>query len=239
MCGIAGILSIDGTPVSRLDSALEVLDRLIAHRGPDGHSAWTSSCRSVGLAHRRLAIIDLSAAAQQPMLASGTTVITYNGEIYNYLELRQALRDGWRFRSTSDTECILAAYDRYGPDCLDRLRGMFSLAIWDERRKTLFCARDRFGIKPFYYTTIGKLCVFASEAKALLPFLEDIESDPVALSEYLTFQYTIGDATLFRGIKQLMPGHALSVENGNIKVWRYWDIHYDIDFEHNQRYFER
>jgi asparagine synthase (glutamine-hydrolysing) len=239
MCGIAGILSIDGTPVSRLDSALEVLDRLIAHRGPDGHSAWTSSCRSVGLAHRRLAIIDLSAAAQQPMLASGTTVITYNGEIYNYLELRQALRDGWRFHSTSDTECILAAYDRYGPDCLDRLRGMFSLAIWDERRKTLFCARDRFGIKPFYYTTIGKLFVFASEAKALLPFLEDIESDPVALSEYLTFQYTIGEATLFRGIKQLMPGHALSVENGNIKVWRYWDIHYDIDFEHNQRYFER
>jgi len=239
MCGIAGIVSIDGTPVPRLDSALEVLDRLIAHRGPDGHSAWTSACRSVGLAHRRLAIIDLSAAAQQPMLGPGPTAVTYNGEIYNYLELRAALGHGWRFQSNSDTECILAAYDRYGSDCLDRLRGMFAFALWDERRKSLFCARDRFGIKPFYYTTIGNLFIFASEAKALLPFLPEIESDRTALAEYLTFQYTIGEATLFCGIRQLMPGHALFVESGNIKIQRYWDVRYDIDYEHNQRYFER
>ncbi|MBV8132699.1 MAG: asparagine synthase (glutamine-hydrolyzing) [Alphaproteobacteria bacterium] len=239
MCGIAGIVSIDGAPVPLLDSALDVLDRLIAHRGPDGHSAWTSACRSVGLVHRRLAIIDLSAAAQQPMLAPGPTAITYNGEIYNYLELREALGDGWCFHSTSDTECILAAYDRYGLDCLDRLRGMFAFALWDERRKSLFCARDRFGIKPFYYATIGHLFVFASEAKALLPFLPEIESDRAALAEYLTFQYTIGEATLFCGIRQLMPGHALIVENGNIKIQRYWDVRYNIDYEHNQRYFER
>ena len=239
MCGIAGIVSIDGTPVPRLDSALEVLDRLIAHRGPDGHRAWTSACRSVGLAHRRLAIIDLSVAAQQPMLGPGPTAVTYNGEIYNYLELRAALGHGWRFQSNSDTECILAAYDRYGSDCLDRLRGMFAFALWDERRKSLFCARDRFGIKPFYYTTIGNLFIFASEAKALLPFLPEIESDRTALAEYLTFQYTIGEATLFCGIRQLMPGHALFVESGNIKIQRYWDVRYDIDYEHNQRYFER
>ena len=135
------------------------------------------------------------------MLAPGPNAISYNGEIYNYRELRAALSEGWRFRSNSDTECILAAYDRYGTDCLDRLRGMFAFAIWDDRRRRLFCARDRFGIKPFYYAVIGNLFVFASEAKALLPFLPAIETDPEALAEYLTFQYTIGTATLFRGIQ--------------------------------------
>ena len=101
----------------------------------------------------------------------------------------------WRFRSASDTECILAAYDRHGTECLDQLRGMFAFALWDERRKRLFCARDRFGIKPFYYAVVGNLFVFASEAKALLPFLPEIATDPEALAEYLTFQYTIGEAT--------------------------------------------
>src|SRR5579864_1260636 len=223
MCGIAGIVSIDGTPLPRLGPALGVMDRLIAHRGPDGHARWTSPRRSVGLAHRRLAIIDLSAAAAQPMVGPGPTVITYNGEIYNYRELRQALAPGWPFRSASDTECILAAYEKYGEACLDHLRGMFAFAIWDERRQRLFCARDRFGIKPFYYTVVGNALVFASEAKALLPFQPSVDTDPRALAEYLTFQYTIGEPTLFRGIKQLLPGHALSVEGGNVRVWRYWD----------------
>src|SRR5438046_10095414 len=116
---------------------------------------------------------------------------------------------------------------------------MFAFAIWDDLRKRLFCARDRFGIKPFYYAMVGDLFVFASEAKALLPFLPDIESDPDALAEYLTFQYTIGEATLFRGVKQLLPGHALSVENGSVRVWRYWDVHYRIDFDHSEGDFER
>jgi len=239
MCGIAGIVSLDGMAVPRLDSALQVLDRLIAHRGPDGQGSWTGPSRAAGLVHRRLAIIDLSPAAAQPMLGPGSTAITYNGEIYNYLELREALADRWPFRSASDTECILAAYDRYGADCLGHLRGMFAFAIWDERRKALFCARDRFGIKPFYYAVDGNLFVFASEAKALVPFLPEIETDPAALAEYLTFQYTIGEATLFRGIRQLLPGHTLTVENGKVTIRRYWDVRYDIDFEHNQRYFER
>src|SRR5207244_5449838 len=142
-------------------------------------------------------------------------------EIYNYVELRDALGRDWQFRSTSDTECILAAYDRYGSDCLAHLRGMFAFALWDDRRRSLFCARDCFGIKPFYYAVVGNLFVFASEAKALLPFLPDIETDPAALAEYLTFQYTIGEATLFCGVKQLLPGHALIVENGRVRVWRY------------------
>src|SRR6266436_5794666 len=239
MCGIAGIVSIDGTTVPRLDGGLNLLGRMVAHRGPDGDGTWTCQSRRVGLAHRRLAIIDLSDAGQQPMVAPGPTVITYNGEIYNYLELRTELLSGWRFRSTSDTECILAAYDRHETGCLDRLRGMFAFAIWDDRRKRLFCARDRFGIKPFYYCVVGDLFVFASEAKALLPFLPEIETDPEALAEYLTFQYTIGEATLFRGVKQLLPGHALTIEGGEVRVWRYWDVRYEIDGDHSARYFER
>src|SRR5580700_1647668 len=239
MCGIAGMVSIDGMPIPRLASWLSVLDRLLAHRGPDGNGAWISPTRSVGLAHRRLAIIDLSDAAQQPMVAPGPTAITYNGEIYNYLELRAELSPRWKFHSNSDTEAILAAYDRYDTGCLDRLRGMFAFAIWDDRRRRLFCARDRFGIKPFYYAVVGNLFVFASEAKALLPFLPEIESDPAALAEYLTFQYTIGEATLFRGVKQLLPGHALTLENGTVRVWRYWDVYYEIDGDHSARYFER
>jgi asparagine synthase (glutamine-hydrolysing) len=239
MCGIAGIASTDGQPIPRLASSLSVLDRLLAHRGPDGNGAWISPARSVGLAHRRLAIIDLSDAAQQPMVAPGPTAITYNGEIYNYLELRAELSRGWKFRSNSDTEAILAAYDRYDTGCLDRLRGMFAFAVWDDRRRRLFCARDRFGIKPFYYTLVGNRFIFASEAKALLPFLPEIETDAAALAEYLTFQYTIGEATLFRGVKQLLPGHALTVENGEVRVWRYWDVYYEIDGDHSARYFER
>jgi asparagine synthase (glutamine-hydrolysing) len=238
MCGIAGIISLDGTPIPDLDAAIDVLGRLVAHRGPDGEGAWTAGNRAVGLVHRRLAIIDLSAAARQPMVGPGPAVVTYNGEIYNYLELRAALRGHWEFRSVSDTECILAAYDRHGFDCLEQLRGMFAFALWDEPRQRLFCARDRFGIKPFYYAVVGDRFIFASEAKALLPFLPELASDPAALAEYLTFQYTVGEPTLFRGIKQLLPGHALSVAAGEIRVWRYWDVHYNIDYDHSPRYFE-
>jgi asparagine synthase (glutamine-hydrolysing) len=239
MCGIAGIVSLTGAPVPLLDASLEVLSRMVAHRGPDGRGAWAAASHRTGLIHRRLAIIDLSGAAQQPMIGPSGAVITYNGEIYNYLELRAELSPGWEFRSNSDTECILAAYERYDADCPDHLRGMFAFAIWDDRRRRLFCARDRFGIKPLYYAVVRNLFIFASEAKALLAFLPQIETDPEALAEYLTFQYTIGEATLFRGVKQLLPGHALIVEDGKIRVWRYWDVRYEIDGDHNARYFER
>src|SRR5215472_1627608 len=228
MCGIAGIVSFDGAPIRLLDASLSVLDKFIEHRGPDGHGHWVNPARRVGLVHRRLAIIDLSEFARQPMLGPGPTTVSYNGEVYNYLELREALRSGWSFRSTSDTECILAAYYRYGTDCLDHLRGMFAFSLWDEPRQRLFCARDRFGIKPFYYAIVGNLFVFASEAKALLPFLPDIATEPSALAEYLTFQYTIGEETLFHDVKQLLPGHALVIEDGKLSIWRYWDVHYHI-----------
>jgi asparagine synthase (glutamine-hydrolysing) len=155
MCGIAGIMDLKGARVGDLPRRLSVMARLLAHRGPDGEGIWTARDGSLGFAHRRLKIIDLSAAGRQPMLDDAGRVITYNGEIYNHLELRQSFAERWRFRSQSDTECILAAYDAYGLDCLSHLRGMFAFALWDPLKRRLFCARDRFGIKPFYYADIG------------------------------------------------------------------------------------
>ncbi|MBI3699908.1 MAG: asparagine synthase (glutamine-hydrolyzing) [Afipia sp.] len=238
MCGIAGFISLTGTARAKPDTALRAMSSLIAHRGPDGEGEWLSAGKNVGFVHRRLAIIDLSPGGAQPMHAPNGTVITYNGEIYNYIELREQLSAGWTFRSTSDTEVILAAYEKWGEDCVLHLRGMFAFAIWDERSKKLFVARDRFGIKPFYHTQQNGVLYFASEAKALLPFLPQIETDSSALAEYLTFQYTIGTKTLFKGIESLLPGHSLVVANGGVKIARYWDVNYEVDFTRSPRYFE-
>jgi asparagine synthase (glutamine-hydrolysing) len=238
MCGIAGFVSVRARPFAEKGAALAAMSSLISHRGPDGQGEWFSPDGSVGLVHRRLAIIDLTANGAQPMHGANRTVITYNGEIYNYIELREELAGHWTFRSTSDTEVILAAYDRWGEDCVSHLRGMFAFAIWDEHNRKLFAARDRFGIKPFYYTTQGIRLFFASEAKALLPFLPDIRTDTHALAEYLTFQYTIGARTLFEGVQALLPGHTLVVSNGSLNTRRYWDVQYDVDFDHSPRFFE-
>lgn len=236
MCGIAGAVSLDGRPIPRLASTLEVMNSLIAHRGPDGHGTWTAERDRCGLAHRRLAIIDLSPSGHQPMAGPSGAVITYNGEIYNYRELMDQLSHGWRFRSKSDTETILAAYDKWGYDCLDHLRGMFAFALWDGKR--LLAARDRFGIKPFYYAVVDGVFYFASEIKALLPVLPEIATDPDALGEYITFQYTIGDRSLFKHVHVLLPGHAITVENGAVSVRRYWDVHYTVDWDHTPAWFE-
>ena len=152
MCGIAGFVSLGADPYTRAVSALRAMSSLIAHRGPDGEGEWTSADARVGFVHRRLAIIDLSENGAQPMHGPNGTVITYNGEIYNYIELREVLSANWQFRSASDTEVILAAYEKWGDDCVSHLRGMFAFAIWDAKNHKLFAARDRFGIKPFYYT---------------------------------------------------------------------------------------
>jgi asparagine synthase (glutamine-hydrolysing) len=235
MCGIAGAVSLDGGPIPCLPSVLGVMSSLIAHRGPDGQGAWSAPGQRCGLAHRRLSIIDLAPSGAQPMSGPSGSVITFNGEIYNYRELMNELAGGWSFRSKSDTESILAAYERWGVDCLDRLRGMFAFALWDGQR--LFAARDRFGIKPFYYALIDGVFYFASEMKALLPFLPDISTDPDALGEYITFQYTIGDRSLFKHIHVLLPGHCVLVENGEVKVRRYWDVHYEVDWDHTPKWF--
>lgn len=236
MCGIAGIINLTQQPVDNLSRKLDVLNELIAHRGPDDAGTWQNQRKNVGLAHRRLSIIDLSEHGHQPMIGENNNALVFNGEIYNFQELREDLSGHWNFRSHTDTETILASYAVYKEECLQHLRGMFAFALWNG--EALFCARDRFGIKPFYYTVVNNQFIFASEAKALLPFVEDIKTDRNAFSEYITFQYTIGEHTLFSGIKQLLPGHALIVRDGNIRTWRYWDVCYDMDFRHSDNYFQ-
>ena len=236
MCGIAGVLNLSLTEIPNLDRRLEAMNQLLRHRGPDGEGAWQHERRSVGLAHRRLSIIDL-ATGDQPMTDAAGNWITYNGEVYNYIELREEL-GAENFQTTSDTEVVLAAYRRWGKDCVTHLRGMFAFALWDEARQELFCARDRFGIKPFYYATAGDNYYFASEVKALLPFVDKIETDVEGFKDYLAFQFCLAGKTLFKGIKELLPGHTLSVRNGAVEIKRYWEVYYELDFDHTSKYFD-
>ncbi len=238
MCGIAGFISLKGRPINNGEAILNCMSRILAHRGPDGQGSWINDEQTTGLAHTRLAIIDLNKNADQPMKGQDNSIISLNGEIYNYLELRDSLSPNWNFSTKSDTETVLASYHKFGDAALDHLRGMFSFALWDENNKRLFCARDRFGIKPFYYAIIKDVFYFASEAKALLPVLQEIETDGDALAEYLTFNFVIGENTLFKGIKQLLPGHSLIVENGLLSVTQYWDVNYEIDWDHREEWFQ-
>lgn len=226
MCGIAGRFNyLSGAPV-----AADVVGRmcdLIAHRGPDGHGVWVDG--PIGLGHRRLAIIDLSPAGHQPMQSEDAQLtITFNGEIYNFLELRRELEGvGHRFRSRTDTEVILCAYRQWGVECLARLRGMFSFAIWDEASRTLFIGRDRVGKKPLHYLLDRDGLAFASEPKA---FLADPTFDPVpdldAISAYLTYQYVPSPMSSFQGVHKLPPAHYLIVRDGRLRVQRYWRLSY-------------
>jgi asparagine synthase (glutamine-hydrolysing) len=236
MCGIAGIVSLTGSAIPALEADLGVMNQLISHRGPDGSGSWRHASESVGLTHRRLEIIDLQ-TGDQPMTTERGDWITYNGEIYNYVELRDELgRD--QFRTTSDTEVILRAYAKWGMDAVDHLRGMFAFALWDETKRALFVARDRFGMKPLYYATVDGNLVFASEAKALIPFLPSVTTDPQGLRDYLTFQFCLDGKTLFSGIRELPPGHTMEVRDGVVRVRRYWDVYFEPDFGHTSRYFE-
>jgi len=236
MCGIAGFISLTGALVGNGQRALDVMSTLLVHRGPDGHGTWISDDGTVGLAHRRLAIIDLSDDASQPMLGEGGRIIAFNGEVYNYRELRSRFTS-YRYQTNSDTETILAAHDELGAIAPTVLRGMFAYGLWDPVRGRLTLARDRFGVKPLYYTVANGTLWFASEAKALLPLLDSVSTDAAALAEYLTFQYTIGEQTLFKNVKQLMPAHTLVVERGIISVERYWDVTYEVDFGRSEAFF--
>ena len=236
MCGIAGVVSLDDQPIAGLESQLAAMSHLIRHRGPDGEGAWRGPSDRVGFVHRRLAIIDLVSGIQ-PMTDPAGDWITYNGETYNYVELREELGVE-SFRTTSDIEVILAAYRKWGYDCVDHLRGMFAFAIWDPDDGSLFAARDRFGMKPFYYAVVDGRLYFASEAKALLPFLPSVETDLEGLRDYLTFQFCLDGKTLFSGIRELPPGHRLVVRNGQVEISRYWDVYYRLDFERTGASFE-
>jgi asparagine synthase (glutamine-hydrolysing) len=237
VCGIAGVVDLRGERVPDLSRRLAVMGELIRHRGPDDAGTWEHANGHVGLANRRLSIIDLE-FGRQPMADEAARWITFNGEIYNYPELRREL-DGSRFLTGSDTEVLLRAYGRWGLDALLRLRGMFAVAIWDEARDELVLARDRFGIKPLYYARVGDLLYFASEIKALLPFLPAIETHLEALKEYLAFQFCLPGKTLFRGVHELRPGHHLVAGQGAVREVRYWDVYYNLDWDHTVEYFER
>tara|TARA_R110002020_G_scaffold50716_9_gene143363 strand:+ start:87888 stop:89789 length:1902 start_codon:yes stop_codon:yes gene_type:complete len=235
MCGIGGAFDLGRKKIPSLKKRLGVINDLQIHRGPDGSGTWTNHKDSAGFAHRRLSIIDLESGSQ-PMHDDCGNSITYNGEVYNYIELKNDLKD-YKFKTESDTEVILTAYSKWGEDCVHRFDGMFAFAIWDKKSESLFCARDPFGIKPFYYTIVGGVFYFSSEIKALLPFVNNIETDANSLQEYLTFQFTLGEKTLFSGIKQLMPGHRLVIKGGVVNIDKYWEVFYDIDYSHTESFF--
>ncbi len=229
MCGIAGVLHFNGDQVSR-DLVKKMTD-VIAHRGPDGEGDYVEG--PVGLGHRRLSIIDLSEAGRQPMMSNcGRYVLSYNGEIYNFKELRVELEaKGYWFRSKTDTEVVLNAFSVWGGKALHRFNGMFAFAIWDRRRQTLFLARDRYGIKPLYYSLQGNTFLFGSEVKAIMmhPSFQ-VEMDKEALLEYFTFQNLFTDKTLFKGIKLLPAGTSMCIAlNGEKQAepHQYWDYHFE------------
>lgn len=223
MCGIAGFTRFHG--LSGGQSTLETMGEAIRHRGPDAAGTYLDD--AVGLHHRRLSIIDLSPAGNQPMRSPcGRYVIVFNGEIYNYREQRELLEaDGYPFTSNTDTEVILALYGRKGPDCLEDLNGMFALALWDRQEQRLFLARDRIGKKPLYYAPVAGDVVFASELKALLAaklIERSIRLD--ALYDYFAYQYVPDPKTIFENVYKLEPGHWLEVSASGQNKEQYWDV---------------
>jgi asparagine synthase (glutamine-hydrolysing) len=226
MCGIAGLHHLQGEPVSA--GVVQEMCSLIGHRGPDDSGLW--SYGPIALGHRRLGIIDLSPRARNPMPNEDETVwLVFNGEIYNYRELRRGLRErGHIFRSQTDSEVVLHLYEERGIDCLSELNGMFAFALWDVGARRLLLARDRFGVKPLYYVQVDGTLAFASEAKAFLAVPGFTAApDPIALAEHFTFQNTLGERTFFRGVKLLPAGHWLASVDGRVEQRQYWDLRFE------------
>ncbi|HEX9633340.1 MAG TPA: asparagine synthase (glutamine-hydrolyzing) [Gemmatimonadales bacterium] len=230
MCGVAGLVDPVRASAVSVDALREMTD-LLTHRGPEAQGHFAE--HGVGLGHRRLRIIDL-AGGLQPMFTDDRAMVTvYNGEIYNYRELRATLEaHGHRFRTASDTETILYAYRQYGDACVDHFRGMFAIALYDRPRRRLLLIRDRLGIKPLYYAWDGTRLVFASEIK---PILRVLGGRPAVnlevLDFYLSVGYVPGEDTLFRDVRKLLPGHTLAWENGQVRVRRYWDLDAGTPYE--------
>jgi len=223
MCGISGIFHFDNLKRVHPEVLLRMNQTMI-HRGPDDSGIYQNG--SIGLAHRRLSIIDLSTGHQPMFNEDGSICIIFNGEIYNHEELRRELQaKGHQFRTLSDTEAIIHCYEEYDTACVERLRGMFAFAIWDANQQKLFLARDRLGIKPLYYCHDANNLVFASEIKAIIVsgHLKP-EVNLNALDAYLTLGYVPGPETLFKNIYKLLPAHTLCVQNGRVMVKQYWDF---------------
>ena len=225
MCGFAGF-------TGHLDNGEEVLTNMmnrIIHRGPDSAGQHIDGKAYMGF--RRLSIIDLDNGSQPMYNEDKKIVITFNGEIYNHQELRaELIEKGHIFANNSDTEVLIHAYEEYGEDMLNKLRGMFAFVIWDSEKETLFGARDFFGIKPFYYAVVDGNLVYGSEIKSILEYPGyKKELNETALENYLTFQYSVLDETFFKGIYKLMPSHCLTFHKGELKVKRYWEPTFEAD----------
>src|SRR5215217_7062064 len=226
MCGIVGVVK---SGARRHRASLEQACNLMCHRGPDDAGLWGTQGAMLGF--RRLAILDLSSAGHQPMLSpDGRLALVFNGEIYNYRELRHELESDYPFRSQTDSEVLLAGFVVWGWEkLLRRIDGMFAFAIWDDRAQTLYAARDRVGKKPFFYALTPNGLIFASTLNALQALLPGTpELDPIAVDAYLTYQAVPAPLTVFRGVRQLPPAHQLIFQpaNGRLALSRYWDVYY-------------
>jgi len=226
MCGISGIVSADLLHEDDHARALLMRD-VMTHRGPDGAGLHTDAHAALG--HRRLSIVDLAGGHQPLSNEDGNVWVTYNGEIYNHADVRATLEAaGHRYRTRSDTETIVHAYEQWGDECMARFRGMFAFAIWDAPKRRLLLVRDRLGVKPVYWARVGNRLLFASEIKAILQSgLVAARPNEAVLSEVLATRYTSGVETLFRGIYKLLPGHRLIFEGGELRVEQYWDLPLD------------
>lgn len=218
MCGIVGLI---GTTAEKAETVLTAMNAAIAHRGPDDAGYFIED--GIALGQRRLSIIDLSSAGHQPMISEdGNLVLVFNGEIYNYRELKQELK-AYHFKTQTDTEVILAAYTRWGVDCVQHFNGMFAFALWDKRKNETLIFRDRLGIKPLYYFQNNDTFIFASEVRALLQSgLVPRKLHKAALSDYLRYQTVHAPATMVDGVQMLLPGHGLRARNGKVESFRYW-----------------
>jgi len=237
MCGIGGIFSLEKVDRNKL----HVINKIQAHRGPDGLGVYISPDKKLGFCHQRLAIIDLTSTGKQPMPNEDKTVwITFNGEIYNYQEFVPKLKKrGHKFRGTSDTEAILHAYEEYGEDCLELFRGMFAFAIWDEKKKKLFIARDRVGQKPLYYGKFGSSVYFASELHSILEASNcKREINPEALHMYLLYNmhHVPEPFSIIKGIKKLPPAHFMTIDDSGIRIKKYWKPDYTKEKKSEKEY---
>ena len=223
MCGITGFINKD----KNKKEIIEDMAKTLIHRGPDGQGYYIDD--DIALAHLRLAIIDLKGGKQPIYNEDKTKVIVYNGEVYNFIELRAILKEkGHVFKTKTDTEVLIHGYEEWNSELPKHLRGMFAFAIWDKEKKELFMARDQFGIKPLYYANFNDTFMFASEIKALIKhpnFKKELNKE--ILSAYLCFNSTPTTETFFKGVYRLEPGHTLSYKNGNIEINRYFKLEFN------------
>lgn len=237
MCGIYGIIRSNNDVYEK---ELSLMGNKLAHRGPDDEGKYLKG--RVGLGHKRLSIIDVSNGKQPMTNEDGSVWIVFNGCVYNYLEIRQELiQKGHQMKTYSDTEVIIHAYEEFGKDCVHRFNGMFSFVIWDENKQEVFTARDRFGVKPFYYTINETEFVFASEIKSILEYNPSLRQvNELGMKDYMVFQYTLGSKTLFKGVNKLEPGYHITIklnEKLQYNVEQYWDFNFDYDMYHTEDYF--